>query len=151
LDGYCRELIRAAPRYLNEGGFLQITLEWVQVKGESWRDRLAEWLADTGCDAWVLRSYTRSAAAYAAERIGRMMPYSPLTENQRFDEWMAYYRARAWRRCRGESWPCAAGPAVTGSASRRWPAWTARSRLATQWSSYSRTRTGWNRSVRRTG
>jgi hypothetical protein len=63
LDGYCRELIRAAPHYLNEGGFLQVTLEWVEVKGQSWRDRLAEWLADTGCDAWVLRSYTRSAAA----------------------------------------------------------------------------------------
>jgi len=114
LDGYCRELIRAAPRYLNEGGFLQITLEWVQVKGQSWRDRLAEWLADTGCDAWVLRSYTRSAAAYAAERIGRMMPYSPLTENQRFDEWMAYYRAlgveevqggiMALRRRSGSNW-----------------------------------------------
>ena len=94
LDGYCRELIRAAPSYLNENGFLQITLEWVQVRGQSWQDRLAGWLEDTGCDAWVLRSYARSAAAYASERIGRIMPYSPLTANQRFDEWMAYYRAR---------------------------------------------------------
>ncbi|MGB9457435.1 MAG: PqqD family peptide modification chaperone [Bryobacteraceae bacterium] len=114
LDGYCRELIRAAPRYLNQGGFLQITLEWVQVKGQSWRDRLAEWLEDTGCDAWVLRSYARSAAAYASERIGRMMPYSPLTANQRFDAWMTYYRDRgveevqggilAMRRRSGKNW-----------------------------------------------
>ncbi len=114
LDGYCRELIRAAPRYLNENGFLQMTLEWAQVKGQSWRDRLAEWLDGTGCDAWVLRSYARSAAGYASERIGRMMPYSPLTANQRFDEWMAYYRARgveevqggilAMRRRSGTNW-----------------------------------------------
>ncbi len=114
LDGYCRALIRAAPRYLNEGGFLQVTLEWVQVRGQLWRDRLAEWLEDTGCDVWVLRSYKRSAAAYASERIGRMMPYSPLTANQRFDEWMAYYRARgveeihggilAMRRRSGKNW-----------------------------------------------
>lgn len=114
LDSYCRELIRAAPRYLNENGFLQITLEWVQVRGQSWRVRLAEWLEDSGCDAWVLRSYARSAAAYASERIGRMMPYSPLTANQRFDEWMAYYRARqveevqggilALRRRSGKNW-----------------------------------------------
>jgi SAM-dependent methyltransferase len=111
LDGYCRDLIRAAPRYLSEGGFLQITLEWVQVRGQSWRDRLAEWLTDTGCDAWVLRSYTRSGAA---ERIGRMMPYSPLAANQRLDEWMAYYRDRgveevqggilAMRRRSGKNW-----------------------------------------------
>jgi methylase of polypeptide subunit release factors len=114
LDGYCRELIRAAPRHLNEGGFLQITFEWVQVRGQSWQDRLKEWLEGTGCDAWVLRSYARSAAAYASERIGRMMPYSPLTANQRFDEWMAYYRARqveeiqggilAMRRRSGQNW-----------------------------------------------
>jgi len=114
LDGYCRALIRAAPRHLNEGGFLQITFEWVQVRGQTWQDRLKEWLEDTGCDAWVLRSYARSAAAYASERIGRMMPYSPLTANQRFDQWMAYYRARrveeiqggilALRRRSGRNW-----------------------------------------------
>ena len=84
------------------------------MSGQSWQDRLAEWLKDTGCDAWVLRSYARTAAAYASERIGRMMPYSPLTANQRFDEWMAYYRARgveeihggilAMRRRSGKNW-----------------------------------------------
>ena len=114
LDGYCRDLIRAAPRYLNEGGFLQMTLEWVQVRGQAWQDRLNEWLEDTGCDAWVLRSFVRSGAAYAAERIGTMMPYSPLTANQVFDEWMAYYRARGveeihggilvMRRRSGQNW-----------------------------------------------
>jgi methylase of polypeptide subunit release factors len=114
LDGYCRELVRAAPRYLNEGGFLQITFEWVQVAGQSWQDRLTEWLKDSGCDAWVLRSYARSAAAYASDRIGGLMPYSPLTAKQRFDEWMAYYGARgveeihggilAIRRRSGENW-----------------------------------------------
>ena len=100
--------------YLNEDGYLQITLEWVQLRGQAWQDRLAGWLKDTGCDAWVVRSYARSAAAYASERIGGMMPYSPLTANQRFDEWMAYYRARdveeihggilAMRRRAGKNW-----------------------------------------------
>ena len=114
LDDYCRALIRAAPAYLNEGGYLEIALEWVRVKGQDWQDRLTEWLRDTGCDAWVLRSYMRSAAAYAGERIGRMMPYSPLSANQRFEDWMAYYRARgvedvqggilAMRRRSGRNW-----------------------------------------------
>jgi hypothetical protein len=114
LDGYCREIVRTAPRHLNEDGFLQMTFEWVQVSGQSWQDRLKEWLEDTGCDAWVLRSYARSAAAYASERIGRMMPYSPMTANQRFDQWMDYYRAHgvqeiqggilAMRRRAGKNW-----------------------------------------------
>jgi len=114
LDGYCRGLVRAAPEYLNEGGYLQITFEWVGIEGQAWQDRLSEWLADTGCDAWVLRNYVRSAAAYAAERIGGMMPYSEHTASQRLDEWMAYYRARhveeiyggilAMRRRSGRNW-----------------------------------------------
>ena len=114
LDGYCRELVRAAPRFLNENGFLQITFEWVQVRGQAWQDRLKEWLQDTGCDAWELRSYARTAAAYAAERINGITPYSPLPGNQTFDEWMAYYRDRqveeihggilAMRRRSGMNW-----------------------------------------------
>jgi methylase of polypeptide subunit release factors len=94
LDGFCRELVRAAPAYLNEGGYLQITLEWVELKGQAWQDRLMEWLKDSGCDVWALRCYARSAADYASERIGRMMPYSPESVQQRHDDWMKYYRAR---------------------------------------------------------
>ena len=114
LDGYCRELVRAAPEHLNEDGYLQITFEWVQVRGQSWQDRLAEWLKDSCCDAWVLRTYARKAADYAAERIGRQMPYSAQKANQRVEEWMAYYRERgveevhggilAMRRRNGKNW-----------------------------------------------
>jgi methylase of polypeptide subunit release factors len=114
LDAYCRGLVRAAPNYLNEDGYLQITFEWVQVRGQTWQDRLAEWLKDSCCDAWVLRSYARKVADYAAERIGRMMPYSTVSGSQRLDEWMAYYRAReveevhggilAMRRRSGRNW-----------------------------------------------
>jgi len=114
LDGFCRNLVRAAPEYLNEGGYLQITFEWVQVRGQSWQDRLVEWLKDSDCDAWVLRTYSRKAADYAAERIGRQMPYSPQSVNQRTEEWVAYYREReveevhggilAMRRRSGKNW-----------------------------------------------
>ena len=114
LDGYCRELIRAAPRYLNEDGFLQIDSRVGPGEGAVLAGPAGGVAGGTGCDAWVLRSYARSAAGYASERIGRMMPYSPLTANQRFDEWMAYYRARgveevqggilAMRRRSGTNW-----------------------------------------------
>ena len=111
-----------------------------------WQDRLAEWLADTGCDAWVLRSYARSAAAYASERIGGMMPYSPITANQRFDEWMDYYRARgveeihggilAMRRRSGKNW----------MRIERCP-WTVRSRLASPLLELFANRTVWRRTL----
>jgi len=94
LDGYCRRLVREAPRYLNENGYLQMTFEWVKLRGQPWEDRLAEWFDEIGCDAWVLRSYARDAASYAAERIGRMMPWSPQAADDRFAEWVAYYHSR---------------------------------------------------------
>jgi len=68
LDGFCRTLVREAPDHLNEGGYCQMLAEWVEVKGQPWRDRLGEWVAGIGCDAWVLSSYMRSSLDYALIR-----------------------------------------------------------------------------------
>jgi Methyltransferase small domain len=69
LDGFCRTLTRQAPEYLNENGYSQMLVEWVQVKGQPWRERLEEWFAGLGCDAWVMVSYMRSSADYAMIRV----------------------------------------------------------------------------------
>lgn len=68
LDGFCRTLVRQAPEHLVEGGYCQMLAEWVEVKGQPWRERLGEWFAGTGCDAWVMSSYTRSSLDYALIR-----------------------------------------------------------------------------------
>lgn len=111
LDGYCRRVVREAPRHLNEGGFLQMVFEWVQVRGEGWQDRIREWLQGTGCDAWVFRGYVREAAAYARERIRQT---SPAADPEALARWMEYYRDRgveeihggilAMRRRAGRNW-----------------------------------------------
>jgi len=69
LDGFCRMLVRQAPEYLNENGYCQMLVEWVQVKGQPWRDRIAEWVAGLGCDAWVMVGYMRSSVDYALIRV----------------------------------------------------------------------------------
>jgi hypothetical protein len=112
LDGYCRRVVREAAQHLNEGGYFQAVMEWVQVRGEAWQARLGEWLEGTQCDAWILRGYARNAAAYAQERIRETWPH--LTSSTKFEEWMAYYRARgveeihggllAMRRRSGQNW-----------------------------------------------
>jgi len=92
LDEYCRRVVREAPQYLNEGGFFQAVLEWVQVRGQSWQDRLTEWLDGNGCDAWVLRSYVRDASGYARERIRETSTNESFAG--KYDSWMRYYRER---------------------------------------------------------
>src|SRR5205823_63578 len=69
LDHYCRSLVRAGSSHLNENGFLQIVCEWVQVKGQDWKERIAEWIDGTGCDAWIFKGYTEDPSQYAQKRI----------------------------------------------------------------------------------
>jgi methylase of polypeptide subunit release factors len=112
LDQYCRRVVREGAEHLKEGGYFQAVMEWVQVRGEAWQERLDEWLEGTQCDAWILRGYAREAAPYAQERIKETWPH--LTSSAKFEEWMAYYRKRgveeihggllAMRRRSGQNW-----------------------------------------------
>ena len=55
LDQLCRQLVREAPNYLNEGGYMQMLCEWAQMSGQPWEERIAEWLDGSGCDVWVMK------------------------------------------------------------------------------------------------
>lgn len=112
LDQYCRRVVREAPAHLNAGGYLQMVCEWVQVRGQSWQDRLREWLEGTGCDAWIFHGYAREIGAYARERIRQTV--SPGAGPETLSRWMDYYRDRgveeihggvlAMRRRAGRNW-----------------------------------------------
>ena len=96
LDGFCRMLLRQSPEFLNPGGYCQMLMEWVQVKGQPWRDRLAEWCAGLGCDVWVLSTYHRSAADYAMIRVqeDREEMSSAADQAALCTEWQAYFESR---------------------------------------------------------
>ena len=114
LDGFCRRVAREGAQHLNEGGFLQMTLEWVQVKGQAWQERLAEWADSTGCDLWVLRTYAGPPTAYAHQRYRDLYAESPERATEKFEQGIAYYRERqveevhggllALRRRSGRNW-----------------------------------------------
>jgi ubiquinone/menaquinone biosynthesis C-methylase UbiE len=90
-DQMCQRIVREVPKYLSDGGYCQILCNWAHIAGEDWRQRLAAWFEGTGCDAWVMRSETRDAAAYASTWIRETERDDPERFAQRFDEWMAYY------------------------------------------------------------
>ncbi len=87
LDLFCRRLAREAPAYLNEGGYFQMVCEWVEVQGQPWRERIAEWVQATGCDAWIIKQYSMSASKYGSERAHQRPPGG---EDAFFAEWIAY-------------------------------------------------------------
>ena len=93
LDGLCRRLVKEAPAHLHEGGYMQMLCEWAQVAGQPWEERIAEWLEDTGCDAWVMKGLTQDPAEYAQHRI-REISQEPTNDAELYAGYMNYYRQR---------------------------------------------------------
>lgn len=114
LDTFCRRLAREAPAYLNEGGFYQMVCEWVELKGQPWRERVAEWVSNTGCDAWVIKQYTMTPSNYGSERARQRPCKNPSEEYAGFADWVSYYHEKqvtaihggviAMRRRDGKNW-----------------------------------------------
>ena len=91
-DEITRKIVRQVPDYLCQGGFCQILCNWAHVAGEDWKQRLAGWFDETGCDAWVMRSHEMEAAEYAAKWIQHTEHDDARQYRRRFDQWTAYYR-----------------------------------------------------------
>lgn len=95
LDGFCRMLIQQAPEHLNEGGYCQMLLEWTELEGQPWPDRLKEWFGGIGCDASILALYSRSAAEYAMLRVYEDHEELNLeAQAAQTVEWQAYFREK---------------------------------------------------------
>ena len=93
LDQLCRRFVKEAPAYLEEGGYFQLLCEWAQIKGQTWQERVSEWLEGTGCDAWVVKGNTQGTAEYAQHRISESTPGMD-RDAELFANYMAYYRSR---------------------------------------------------------
>jgi methylase of polypeptide subunit release factors len=96
LDGFCKMLIREAPEHLNENGYCQMLVEWVELQGQPWRDRLNEWFGGLGCDAWVMAYYMRPAADYAMIRVqeGGDGAYDLVAQTALIAEWQGYLESQ---------------------------------------------------------
>jgi methylase of polypeptide subunit release factors len=63
-DAICAELARSAPDVLTDGGTMQYLANWLHVRGEDWRERVAGWIDGTGCDAWVIQREVSDPVEY---------------------------------------------------------------------------------------
>ena len=94
LDSFCRNLARQAPEFLNEGGMFQICCDWAHLAGQDWKERLSGWFEGSGCDVWVLRTDTHSAADYARIWVRDTEHETEQASARLFSEWVSYYEAR---------------------------------------------------------
>lgn len=98
IDTIGEQVIRGAPSLLREGGFAVVLFNWHHESQQDWADRPRAWLADSGCDAWLLSSGSEDPIRYASNWL-RQSETMTLEECSRaLDEWLAYYEQMGIRR-----------------------------------------------------
>jgi methylase of polypeptide subunit release factors len=63
-DGVGRAIVEGARGHLTEGGTAQLLANWLVVGDTDWRDRVGQWVAASGCDAWVVQREIADPAEY---------------------------------------------------------------------------------------
>jgi len=80
--------IRAAASVLTEGGVAQLLANWLHVLGEDWRDRVAAWVADLGCDAWLVERDVQDPVDYVSTWLADAGEDDPRVAEQ----WLQWFR-----------------------------------------------------------
>lgn len=93
-DGVCHALLRDLPGVLAPGGVAQLLANWIIPTDGTWEERIGEWLAGRGCDAWVWQREVAEAGEYVTMwlRDAGEVPGSARWE-QRYDDWLDWFAA----------------------------------------------------------
>jgi len=87
-DAICEEIVRSIPQYLAEGGFASMLCNWALGPGQDWSAPPARWVADRGCDSWVLSRGAQDPLTYAA---GWNRTSDPAAYDEALNRWTAYF------------------------------------------------------------
>ncbi len=89
-DRVVEDLVRAAPRHLNPGGWCQVLANWVIAHDVPWDERLAGWL-DQSCDALVVQREILDPAAYVALWLKDSGHFGGPEHAERYDRWLGWF------------------------------------------------------------
>ena len=90
-DSVSEQVVRAIPAHLEDGGFATVAISWIADPDGDAAEPVRRWVADSGCDAWLLHYRTdkplETAAVWNQTESGDPERYAKL-----IDTWLAYYR-----------------------------------------------------------
>jgi hypothetical protein len=87
-DDISREALRGAASVLTDGGVAQLLVNWLHVRGEDWRDRVGTWIADLGCDAWLIERDRQDPVDYVSTWLADAGEQS---DGERARQWLAWF------------------------------------------------------------
>jgi methylase of polypeptide subunit release factors len=65
-DAVCERLIRELPGRLSPCGPGQLLANWIIGNDTEWSERIAQWLAGSGCDAWIWQREVAEPGEYVS-------------------------------------------------------------------------------------
>jgi len=89
-EGIARRIISGVSRRLNQRGFCQLLMNWADIDGVDWRERIEQAFADCGCNAWVLSLQRAEPDVYASLWIQHEVRTASAVGDT-LDEWLRYY------------------------------------------------------------
>jgi methylase of polypeptide subunit release factors len=87
-DSVVEQLVRHAPHHLTDGGWCQLLANWTCVRGEDWRDRIANWTADRS--AWAVQREQLDPSEYVELWLRDAGLHGSPLYTTRYDEWMRW-------------------------------------------------------------
>jgi hypothetical protein len=87
-------LAAGIPGLLNPGGVGQLLANWIIPADRPWEERVADWFAGTGCDAWVWQRDVADPSQYVSMWLNDAgeQPGTPRW-SERYDAWMDWLTA----------------------------------------------------------
>ncbi|MCR4412911.1 MAG: class I SAM-dependent methyltransferase [Thermoguttaceae bacterium] len=127
-DSLVEQVVRQAPSLLRDDGYATVLMNWHHRSPDDWAQRPAQWLASSGCDAWLLGFESYDPIQYAASWLRPEYADQPERYARAMDDWLAYldrlgagrisFGAVVLRRRAGRNWfradPLAAGMPPSG-------------------------------------
>jgi methylase of polypeptide subunit release factors len=90
-DDLTRRVVTEGARHLNDDGVLQALANWMHVRGEDWRDRIAAWTGDTGCDAWAIEREVLDPAEYVELWLKDSGEHGQADYQERYTRWLRWF------------------------------------------------------------
>ncbi len=91
-DTFCLNLARGASQLLIEGGYFHMMFQWEELADIPWSAMLEKSLAGLGCDVWVARLTSESAAEHVAAWVAGLSDEEQASAETLAEQAHAYFQ-----------------------------------------------------------
>jgi methylase of polypeptide subunit release factors len=90
-DEVVRRILVGAAEHLNPGGWCQVLANWAHRAGQSWHDRVTDWIQPTRCDVWAVQREVLDPAEYVELWLADAGLRHHPDYLRRYDTWLAWF------------------------------------------------------------